>query len=86
MSVSTRKPGLDGRAAATDALRELASRQADGISVRLYWRPRCDDVIVRVSDGKTGEEFTLEPPVQSALAAFYHPYAMKEPQWQRQPK
>ena len=60
-------------------MRELASRQADGISVQLYWRPRCDDVIVRVSDGKTGEEFTLEPPKQSALTAFYHPYAMKEP-------
>jgi hypothetical protein len=85
MSVSTRKSELAGPAPGSGPLRELASRQADGISVQLYWRPRCDDVIVRVSDGKTGDEFTIEPPRKAALTAFYHPYAMKEPQWQRQP-
>ena len=78
MSVSTPKNEPEGRSR-HDACRELASRQADGISVRLYWRPRNDDVIVRVSDGKTGDEFTIEPPKRSALTAFYHPYAMKEP-------
>lgn len=78
MSVSTPRNELEGRSW-SDAWRELASRQADGISVQLYWRPRRDDVIVRVSDGKTGDEFTIEPPKRSALAAFYHPYAMKEP-------
>jgi hypothetical protein len=79
MSVSTPKNELDGRSRSRDdAWRGLASRQADGISVQLYWRPRCD-VIVRVTDGKTGDEFTFEPPKRSALTAFYHPYAMKEP-------
>jgi hypothetical protein len=78
MDVSTPKNEPEGRSL-DDACRELASRQADGISVRLYWRPRSDDVIVRVSDGKTGDEFTIEPPKRSALTAFYHPYAMKEP-------
>jgi hypothetical protein len=78
MSVSTPKNEPESRPR-SDAWRELASRQADGISVQLYWRPRRDDVIVRVSDGKTGDEFTIEPPRRSALAAFYHPYSMKEP-------
>jgi hypothetical protein len=59
--------------------RELASRSSDGISVDLYWLPDEDEVRVHVSDERTGDEFVLEPPKQSALAAFYHPYALREP-------
>jgi hypothetical protein len=59
--------------------RELASRSSDGISVDLYWLPDGDEVRVHVSDERTGDEFVLEPPKQSALAAFYHPYALREP-------
>lgn len=66
-------------ASAGGSWRELASRNSDGFSVDLYWLPDGDEVRVHVSDERTGEEFVLEPPKQSALAAFYHPYALREP-------
>jgi hypothetical protein len=59
------------------AWRELAARRAGGTVVRLYWRPREDDVFVYVEDEQSGDEFVLEPPRRDALAAFYHPYALR---------
>jgi hypothetical protein len=59
------------------AWRELATRRSGSISVQLLWRPQGNEIHVRVNDEMTGEEFVLEPPRQSALAAFYHPYALK---------
>jgi hypothetical protein len=60
------------------ALRELASRRSGGVSVGLYWRPQGDEIVVRVGDELTGENFVLEPPKQAALDAFYHPYALRD--------
>jgi hypothetical protein len=57
--------------------RELAARRTGGTVVRLYWRPREDDVFVSVEDGLSGEHFVLERPRNDALAAFYHPYALR---------
>jgi hypothetical protein len=79
MNASIRKQVLREPTAARRAWRELASRNSDGISVDLYWLPDRDEVRVHVSDERTGEGFVLEPPKQSALAAFYHPYALKRP-------
>jgi hypothetical protein len=57
--------------------RELACRRSGGTSVRLFWRPRENDVLVFVKDELTGEDFILEPPKHAALDAFYHPYAQR---------
>ena len=60
----------------TPTLRELDHRVSDGIDVRLLWRPADDRALVAVSDGKTGESFTVEVgPDQRALEVFHHPYA-----------
>ena len=61
-----------------DAWRELAHHEGGGISVRLVWHPPTDQVLVEVSDELTGEEFVLEPPKALALAAFDHPYALRQ--------
>jgi YD repeat-containing protein len=60
-----------------DDWQELASRSAGGTLVRLYWHSKTNDVRVHVTDEQTGEDFVLEPPGESALEAFYHPYALK---------
>jgi hypothetical protein len=58
-----------------DGAHELAFRESDGISVRLSWHPRDDEVFVHVRNERDNEEFVLNPPKQDALFAFYHPYA-----------
>jgi hypothetical protein len=61
--------------------RELAYREAGGIAVHLYWNPRADEVFVHVRDEWNDEEFVVVPSKDSALRAFYHPYALShEPQ------
>lgn len=68
VSVSSRRPS---------AWRELATRHSGGITVGLCWQPQLDQVVVEVSDEQTGETFVVEPPKSAALAAFYHPYALR---------
>jgi hypothetical protein len=58
---------------------ELAYRMAHGIEVALLWSPDSDDVLVAVSDERTGEAFAVEPPRERALDAFYHPYSYATP-------
>lgn len=79
MTTSIENQVLPEPAAAGGGWRELASRSSDGISVSLYWCPQRDEVRVHVRDERTGEEFILEPPKQSVLDAFFHPYALREP-------
>ena len=55
--------------------RELASRESDGLAVRLVWHPSDDAVTVSVTDSRTGDRFQLAVDRKSALDAFYHPYA-----------
>lgn len=56
--------------------RELHSRMADGLVVRLLW---CEDdgrVFVEVSDDKTGQTFSVDVPEgERALHVFAHPFA-----------
>ena len=58
------------------SVRELHSRMADGIVVRLLW---CEDenrVFVSVDDQKTGETFSVDvPDGERPLHVFAHPYA-----------
>jgi hypothetical protein len=55
--------------------RELASRENDGLAVRLVWHPREDAVTVSVTDARTGDRFQLAVDRKRALDAFYHPFA-----------
>jgi hypothetical protein len=55
--------------------RELASRESDGLAVRLLWHPGEDAVTVSVADSRTGDRFQLAVDRKRALDAFYHPFA-----------
>jgi hypothetical protein len=55
--------------------RELASRESDGLAVRLVWQPGDDAVTVCVTDARTGDRFQLAVDRKRALDAFYHPFA-----------
>jgi hypothetical protein len=58
------------------SLRELHSRTADGILVRLLWCEQQNRVFVTVNDNRTGEEFLLEVPKgERAMHVFAHPFA-----------
>ena len=59
---------------ATDA-RELASRDSDGVHVRLLWHPAANAVSVAVEDERLGNRFQIAVAPDSALDAFYHPFA-----------
>jgi hypothetical protein len=63
------------RAAAAPVIRELDHRHSDGIDVRLLWNWTTDQIIVAVSDAKTGDAFELEIEGHQAMDAFQHPYA-----------
>jgi hypothetical protein len=58
-----------------DGAVELDSRTSDGIDVSLLWYRRTNTLSVAVSDGKTGERFSLPVRPNAALDAFRHPYA-----------
>ena len=58
------------------SLRELHSRTADGILVRLLWSQDDNRVFVAVNDHKTGETFSVEvPDGERPLHVFAHPFA-----------
>lgn len=60
---------------ATPASRELASRESDGVHVRLLWHPKEDVLTVSVDDSPSGHRFELAVERDRGLAAFYHPFA-----------
>ena len=62
-------------ARAASNTRELAARENDGIRVVLLWHLREDAVTVSVEDAFAGRSFELAIPRDSALDAFYHPFA-----------
>ena len=56
----------------------LADRGIGGISVRLFWDEGAtegSDIVLEYEDRKEGVAFTLYPPRDRALDAFYHPNA-----------
>ena len=59
----------------TTNLRELATRENDGVEVSLYWNPAGNDAYVLVSDEKTGDCFEIEVGSRSPLDVFNHPFA-----------
>ena len=58
-----------------DDWRELATREGNGIEVRLLWSKSADRVKVTVVDSRFDEEFVLDVAGADALAAFNHPFA-----------
>jgi hypothetical protein len=54
---------------------ELARRTSSGLEVTLLWQRDRRDVNVRVIDARTEDAFELTVAGESALEAFYHPYA-----------
>ena len=56
--------------------RELHSRSADGIQVRLLWCEHSDRLAVTVADTKTGDSFALHVAERAhAMHVFNHPFA-----------
>ena len=53
---------------------ELAERTGDGIEVRLLWRRGTDEVVLEVTDDRTGASFELQVPGDRAMDAFRHPF------------
>lgn len=65
-------------------MRLLADRGIDGISVRLFWddaAPSGTGIVLEYEDSKEGVWFTLHPPPDRALDAFYHPNAYAWLEW-----
>lgn len=58
-------------------IRELATRDGDGLVVELLWDDERDQVVLRYRDGATGEEFVVDVPNDAALAAYEHPNAYR---------
>jgi hypothetical protein len=55
--------------------RELACRQSGGVEVVLFWHELGGDVVVCVSDSRSGAYFELAAASKDALDVFHHPYA-----------
>jgi hypothetical protein len=66
---------MDPRPDMTACWEELASRTSSGLEVTLLWQRDQKNVHVRVIDVRTEEAFELTVAGESALEAFYHPYA-----------
>jgi hypothetical protein len=63
------------------ALRQLAERNGGGVAVQLVWddsAPTGSDLFVEYRDEGQGIFFTLFPPRDRALDAFYHPNVYSE--------
>jgi len=63
-------------------MRLLASRESNGILVRLFWDDDAacgHDVVVEYRDRSEDVAFVLHPPRDRALDAFYHPNAYRRP-------
>lgn len=54
---------------------ELATRESNGLHVRLLWDRSTDAVTVAVEDLRSADRFQLPVARERALDAFYHPFA-----------
>jgi hypothetical protein len=55
--------------------RELAYRATGGIEVGLFWHQGTDELLVSVSDERSGACLELAAAPDQALDVFNHPYA-----------
>lgn len=57
-------------------MRLLADRESNGITVRLYWDRAAapgQEIVVTYRDREADVSYTIRPPSERALDAFYHP-------------
>ena len=66
---------IDAAPATIGDWRELASRENNGLEIRLLWSKSAERVKVAVLDQRLGESFDLDIAGADALSAFYHPFA-----------
>ena len=66
---------IDAAPATIGDWRELASREDNGLEIRLLWSKSAERVKVAVLDQRLGESFDLDIAGADALSAFYHPFA-----------
>jgi hypothetical protein len=65
-------------------MRLLADRDFGGIRVRLFWDEIAApgaDIAIEYEDRSEGVAYTLYPPRDRALDAFYHPNAYLNAEW-----
>jgi hypothetical protein len=55
--------------------RELARRLSGTDEILLLWHPESEQIELSIRDIATGASFDLEVVPDSAIDAFYHPYA-----------
>lgn len=55
--------------------RELAHRHQDGLEVTLLWDTRSNKVSIELIDDRCDTAFAFVVDPESALEAFYHPFA-----------
>lgn len=72
-------PSEIARAGTSAPARELASRLSGSDEVLLLWYPESDRLELSVHDVETGAGVYLEIARDSAIDAFYHPYAYVDP-------
>jgi hypothetical protein len=80
-------PALTRQEYGRETMKELAKRGIGGISVRLFWDERAPvgtDIVLEYEDRLEGISFTLHPPRDRALDAFYHPNAYAWLEWGQQ--
>lgn len=58
-----------------ETIAELATRDSDGIAVRLLFNRETKRPFVEVNDSRTGVSFTVHIANEKALDAFNHPFA-----------
>jgi hypothetical protein len=56
-------------------MKQLAERVTGGVVVELYWNDTGGEVCVEYRDDEHKVAYTLYPPRERALEAFYHPNA-----------
>ena len=63
-------------------VRLLAERESSGVLVRLFWDDAaraCDrQIVVEYADCNEDVAFTIYPPREHALDAYYHPNAYRD--------
>lgn len=65
---------------------ELAFREADGISVSLWWVRETNQVRILVEDEKYEHSFELEVAAgENPMDVFRHPFAYAPDPWSEQP-
>jgi hypothetical protein len=54
---------------------ELAERSNDGLEVRLLWNRGTGEIVLELTDGRTGTTREVQVADDRALDAFQHPFA-----------